>query len=190
MLKKKIVLNLIIFIFAALITVLISYITKDRLISPLRLGYFGIICYRIFISYCLYLLIMRICFSAITLLQKKIFLFIYIALVIGLLLSRDNGISSINFQIGRIDDYSALTFIGNLFMFLPVSYLVRQLFRIKTKHIILIILISIIILEVLQYVLSKGCLDINDIILNMFGCLFGIILFIVLNDRKKRKIIT
>jgi glycopeptide antibiotics resistance protein len=183
--KKKIILNLVLFLFTTFITILISSITKDKLIWSLNLGYFGIICYRIFVSYCLYLLILWVCKKTIALLHKKIFLFLYTALIIGFLLSRNINIAAINLQLGKIDDYSVFTFIGNLFMFLPVSFLIKYLYKIRTIYIILLITVSIIILEVLQYILSKGSLDINDIVLNIFGCLLGLILFNVLKKIKK-----
>ena len=52
---------------------------------------------------------------------------------------------------------------------------------------ILFISISIIILEVLQYILRKGCLDINDIILNIFGAVLGVVLYNVADRNKKAK---
>lgn len=174
---KKIILNSILLLVTTFITIWISYITKDKLIWSFSLGYYGIICYRIFLSYSLYLLILWICRKSITLLYTKIFLFLYIALIIGFLLSRYNNIAAINMQLGYINDYSILIFFGNIFMFLPVSFLIKYLYKIRTIYTILLIFISIIILEVLQYILKKGCLDINDIILNILGCLLGLILF-------------
>lgn len=50
---------------------------------------------------------------------------------------------------------------------------------------ILFISISIIILEVLQYILRKGCLDINDIILNIFGAVLGVVLYNVVDRNRK-----
>lgn len=185
--KKHIVLNLILFLFTTAITILISGITIDRLIEPLRLGYFGVICYKIFLSYCLYLLIIWICINSISLFYKKIFLYLYIALITGFLLSRHSDIALINLQLGKIDDYSVLTLIGNMFMFLPVSYLMKYLYKIKTMYTILFISISIIILEVLQYILRKGCLDINDIILNIFGAVLGVVLYNVADRNSKIK---
>ncbi|MFA7673660.1 MAG: VanZ family protein [Clostridia bacterium] len=184
--KKKIILHSLLFLFTTFITILISYITSDRLIWSFKLGYFGIICYRIFVSYCLYLLIIWVCTKTISLLHKKIFLFLYIALIIGFILSRNIDVAAINLQLGKIDDYSVFTFIGNIFMFLPVSFLIKYLYIIRTVYTILLISVSIIILEVLQYILNKGCLDINDIILNIFGCLLGIILFDISKKLKNK----
>jgi len=183
--KKQIVLNLILFLFTTATTILISGITIARLIEPLRLGYFGVICYKIFLSYCLNLLIIWICKKSISLFYKKIFLYLYIALITGFLLSRHSDIALINLQLGKIDDYSVLTLIGNMFMFLPVSYLMKYLYKIKTMYTILFISISIIILEVLQYILRKGCLDINDIILNIFGAVLGVVLYNVVDRNRK-----
>jgi glycopeptide antibiotics resistance protein len=107
-------------------------------------------------------------------------------LIIGFILSRNIDVAAINLQLGKIDDYSVFTFIGNIFMFLPVSFLIKYLYIIRTVYTILLISVSIIILEVLQYILNKGCLDINDIILNIFGCLLGIILFDISKKLKNK----
>jgi len=107
-------------------------------------------------------------------------------LIIGFILSRNIDIAAINLQLGKIDDYSVLIFIGNIFMFLPISFLMKYIYEIRTLYTILIISASIIILEVLQYILNKGCLDINDIILNIFGCLLVIILFNISNKLKNK----
>jgi glycopeptide antibiotics resistance protein len=101
------------------------------------------------------------------------------------LLSRSSDVALINLQLGKIDDYSVLTLIGNMLMFLPVSYLMKYLYKIKTMYTILFISISIIILEVLQYILRKGCLDINDIILNIFGAVLGVVLYNVVDRNRK-----
>lgn len=73
---------------------------------------------------------------------------------------------------------------GNLIAFTPFSYFFLTIFKIKNKKQFTIIMFFIILfIETLQLILKVGCLDIDDIILNLLGAL---ILFTLLTNRFKK----
>lgn len=73
---------------------------------------------------------------------------------------------------------------GNLLIFMPLEYFLIELFKVKKFSVNFILLLGIIIsLELSQYIFKIGVLDIDDLIL----CIFGTMLFyIVYKIIKKR----
>lgn len=68
--------------------------------------------------------------------------------------------------------------LGNILMFIPFPIALFWLISIKIsykKYFIIIILTSVLI-EILQYIFNKGVLDIDDIILNSIGGCLGLII--------------
>ena len=66
---------------------------------------------------------------------------------------------------------------GNIFIFMPVQYLIIKIFELKkTKIIILIDLIILLSIELSQLITHTGIFDIDDIILNLSGMLITLIL--------------
>lgn len=62
--------------------------------------------------------------------------------------------------------------------FVPLGYFIPKLTRHKRfKHTMIIGLIIIILIEVLQLIMSLGRFDIDDIILNGIGILFGFMIY-------------
>ena len=66
---------------------------------------------------------------------------------------------------------------GNIFIFMPVQYLIIKIFELKkSKIIILIDLIILLSIELSQLITHTGIFDIDDIILNLSGMLMTLIL--------------
>lgn len=66
---------------------------------------------------------------------------------------------------------------GNIFIFMPVQYLIIKIFELKkSKIIILIDLIILLSIELSQLITHTGIFDIDDIILNLSGMLITLIL--------------
>ena len=71
---------------------------------------------------------------------------------------------------------------GNLLVFVPLEYFLIELFRVKKFSVNFIVSFSIILLiELFQYVFKVGVLDIDDIIL----CMFGMMIFYVIYKKIK-----
>ena len=73
-------------------------------------------------------------------------------------------------------------FWGNILMFIPLPFVIyfvlgRQFSLIKT---ILMIFITSVLIEILQYVFNKGVSDAGDVLLNFIGGIIGILLFKVI----------
>ena len=67
-------------------------------------------------------------------------------------------------------------FIGNIILFVPLPWLLFFLFQIKSrKNIFLVTFFSSIAIELIQYIFKRGVADIDDIFLNSFGALIGLI---------------
>lgn len=66
---------------------------------------------------------------------------------------------------------------GNIFIFMPVQYLIIKIFELKkSKIIILIDLIILLSIELSQLITHTGIFDIDDIILNISGMLITLVL--------------
>ncbi len=66
---------------------------------------------------------------------------------------------------------------GNIFIFMPVQYLIIKIFELKkSKIIILIDLIILLSIELSQLITHTGIFDIDDIILNLSGMLITLVL--------------
>lgn len=82
-------------------------------------------------------------------------------------------------DLGKLAKFFAELF-GNIILFVPFSFAIKQLFRMyyslkKTVQIALIVSVSI---ECLQYLFNIGVVDIDDVILNVVGSYIGYLLFI------------
>ncbi|MNP09690.1 VanZ like family protein [compost metagenome] len=71
---------------------------------------------------------------------------------------------------------------GNILMFIPAGIYVTLHNAKKTiSHNLLFIVIISLFIEIVQFIFTLGATDIDDIILNMFGGLIGIVIFKALN---------
>ena len=70
---------------------------------------------------------------------------------------------------------------GNIFLFIPIGYLLPRLWP-GLRNFFLFLLtcvLAITLVELLQLVTLLGSLDIDDLILNLFGMLLGYLCFII-----------
>ena len=76
---------------------------------------------------------------------------------------------------------------GNIFLFIPIGYFLPRLWPFLRNFFafLLTCTMAIVLVELLQLVTLLGSLDIDDLILNLFGMLVGYILYMIF--RKKRK---
>jgi len=70
--------------------------------------------------------------------------------------------------------HSLFTFLGNLFIYVPLGCYVRYKFNSKPYYIGLMFIGYITLLEIGQYILKCGVFDVNDIILNFIGFYLGL----------------
>lgn len=70
---------------------------------------------------------------------------------------------------------------GNIFLFIPIGYFLPRLWPSLRKFFpfLLTCTLAIILVELLQLVTLLGVLDIDDLILNLFGMLLGYLFFII-----------
>lgn len=80
--------------------------------------------------------------------------------------------------------YFLVNFLGNIFIFMPIGFFIPLLWN--NKHYILISIFSgfsiSFLIEILQLFLPRRT-DIDDLILNTFGTILGVICFYILNKR-------
>lgn len=95
--------------------------------------------------------------------------------------------SAITIYNGRYNLRPLLSIAGNAALFIPLAFLLP--WKIKKKHKLIVscvmILISVIIIETVQQIMSVGIFDIDDILLNFLGIIFGVLL-----NRIANKILT
>ena len=77
---------------------------------------------------------------------------------------------------------------GNIFLFSPVGYFMPRLrpFLRNFFSFLLACTLAITLVELLQLVTLLGSLDIDDLILNLFGMLTGYLLFMIFHKRGKK----
>lgn len=75
---------------------------------------------------------------------------------------------------------------GNIFLFIPIGYFLPKLWPMLRKFFpfLLTCVMAIVLVELLQLVTLLGSLDIDDLILNLFGMLVGYLIFMI--SKKKR----
>lgn len=75
---------------------------------------------------------------------------------------------------------------GNIFLFIPIGYFLPKLWSMLRKFFpfLLTCVMAIVLVELLQLVTLLGSLDIDDLILNLFGMLVGYLIFMI--SKKKR----
>lgn len=82
--------------------------------------------------------------------------------------------------INEFNDYfghALLLLISNIFIYVPVSIYIKFKTRISNKNLVSVFLVYIIIVEITQFTLNRGILDINDIITNTLGFTMGIYIY-------------
>ena len=84
-------------------------------------------------------------------------------------------------------NYFLINFLGNIIMFVPIGFFVPLLWNINDKKVILIGFFSSLFIEFTQLFIGRTT-DIDDLILNTFGAVLGLIIYNYLS-RKFKKII-
>ena len=75
---------------------------------------------------------------------------------------------------------------GNIFLFIPIGYFLPGLWPSLRNFFafLLTCILSITLVEVLQLVTLLGSLDIDDLILNLFGMVLGYFIFIIFKRKR------
>lgn len=84
-------------------------------------------------------------------------------------------------------NYFIINFLGNIIMFIPIGFLIKYLWNVEDKKVILIGSSISLFIELLQLFLQRGT-DIDDIILNTIGTFIGIKLYELLKGGMKNGI--
>ena len=71
---------------------------------------------------------------------------------------------------------------GNIFLFIPIGYFLPRLWAGMRPFFVFLItcVLSIALVELVQLVTLLGCLDIDDLILNLFGMITGYVIFVII----------
>lgn len=123
----------------------------------------------------------------------KLCFIIYILCLFYVVTFQDVSWSSHNYipfkEIFRYDLGSALFFkniFGNLLLFLPYGIIIKKYIKVdKISVVLLLAFITSLSIEVVQFLIGR-VFDVDDVILNVIGCLLGYILytlFVKLNDK-------
>ena len=76
---------------------------------------------------------------------------------------------------------------GNVVLFIPIGYFLPRLWPGMRRFGVFLItgILSITVVELLQLVTLRGCLDVDDLILNLYGMLAGFVIYLITQKRKK-----
>lgn len=103
--------------------------------------------------------------------------------------SRDLGAWNYNLSLFRTinsyfknisDSYAYINILGNVVCFVPMGFLIPMNFK-RYRNLlraISIFIIFIIGIEILQFITMLGFFDVDDILLNMFGCIVGYYIYV------------
>ena len=125
-----------------------------------------------------------------SLVKRRVAVIAYVAMILFITMGvREQSLSmgSISldlFRAVRIKNYSGLAF--NIALFIPLGYLLSDLFRRKWLSFLIALLISFAV-ETLQYFTGCGQFDVDDLFFNTFGALIGLLLWIAFQHPIKAK---
>lgn len=110
----------------------------------------------------------------ITPLQVKLVWLLYACIMVILLFGRSYIDTSINLNVLELFSLNSYSFFQNLFnflLFIPIGFL----FKVKNKitDVLLKAILLVFLIECLQLITHRGIFDINDIILDTCGIVFG-----------------
>lgn len=106
------------------------------------------------------------------------------------------GIKNINLVLFRtitsygsniIELYALKNIIGNIIVFIPLGFLTSQLLVERFRKPTIICVLIIIFIECIQLIFKIGFFDVDDIFLNLVGCLSGICISLFLDNIDKNK---
>lgn len=83
--------------------------------------------------------------------------------------------------------YALKNIIGNIIVFIPLGFLTSQLLVERFRKPIIICMLIIVFIECMQLIFKIGFFDVDDIFLNLVGCLSGICISLFLDNIDKNK---
>ena len=71
---------------------------------------------------------------------------------------------------------------GNIFLFIPIGYFLPRLWKPMRQFFVFLLtcFLSVTLVELIQLVTLLGSLDIDDLILNLFGMIVGYVVFMII----------
>lgn len=72
-----------------------------------------------------------------------------------------------------LESYIILNLVGNTIAFLPLGFFVPKVFSLKFYKSMLYCILVIISFEIIEFIFMIGFFDVDDIIINMLGCMTG-----------------
>lgn len=187
---KRIISDIFLFIFTTIVSFLICYIFLDDLFIPAFITELGRISFRLFVSYLIFILIKWVFNKEITANNQKIVYILYFVLLIGLSLSRPSFYpqsQNINLKLGYFNEISKYVLVANIFMYFPLGFFAKKFLKIKSKNIISLFILYILVIETMQFLFKVGYFDINDILLNLIGFISGLFVFSLINKLKTKE---
>ena len=106
------------------------------------------------------------------------------------------GIKNINLVLFRTitpyvsnitEPYALKNIIGNIIVFIPLGFLTSQLLVERCRKPIIMCVLIIVFIECMQLIFKIGFFDVDDIFLNLLGCLSGICISLFLDNIDKNK---
>lgn len=91
---------------------------------------------------------------------------------------------SIKSQFFHFDSMWAMkNLVANIVAFIPLGFLIPIVFISNAKfyRTVLICLISILLIESMQFITMLGSFDVDDILLNLIGCILGYFCYVIYN---------
>ncbi|HHW39354.1 MAG TPA: VanZ family protein [Bacillales bacterium] len=77
-------------------------------------------------------------------------------------------------------------FIGNIIVFVPMGFLPPFFLKKVSFHRMILFCLAVIVgIEFIQFITCLGVADVDDIILNMIGCMIGFMIFLIYKKRMK-----
>ena len=87
----------------------------------------------------------------------------------------------LRWEFDRLFFHCAINLLGNVLLFIPIGYFMPRLwYTMRQFWIFLIVcILSILLVELLQLVTLLGCLDVDDLILNLYGMIAGYVIYAI-----------
>lgn len=185
-LMKRIGTAIVIFMFAMLCSQVICYFFFDNLMRHFTTSIYTTIFIRLIFTFLIYIFLM------ILLTQKRldryrkiVILLLYISFTLVLTLKpvpfRLYNIKPFQFLNDlQVNIQQVILLAGNIIIYIPIGFMVCDLLRMKkARKTFLFSIILLTIMEGIQYFLTLGVFDIDDILLNFTGFLIGYYFFIM-----------
>lgn len=145
----------------------------------------------LFSAYTLFVSLNFIIYKKVNNILLDILAIMYFIVVLGLSFNK-GGFGGINLNpFTLIQDFNVyfhhtlLLLISNIIIYFPIGVYLKYRVNIKSTTLIIGFIIYIIFIEIAQYLLKCGILDINDIIANTLGFIGGIFSYQLIRNRVK-----